>query len=361
MKKLRFAIIGAGNGGQSFAGHLGLLGFHVSLWDVDPQRVADLRKTNRMVVSGAVNGECDIPLVTGNIGEAVEGADVIMVVIPTVFQRSTIKSMVPYLKDGQALVLNPGATGGALEARAVLVEEGCKADVLVAETDTLLYACRSPKPGEAIIGGVKEGLSVAALPAKDTPRVAELLNQAFPQFKAVSSVLITSLNNANAMMHPAPTILNAGRIECKDAFDYYFQGVTPALARVVETLDAERLAIGKALGVEVPSIHDFYRTSYAAFGNNLHEQLQNVKAYEGIKGPTSLNTRYIFEDLPTGLVPLSALGLAMGVPTPTMNSLVELGNILLDRNFWVEGRSLEKLGLAGLSPEEVRAKVRDGN
>lgn len=357
MKKPRFAIIGAGNGGQSFVGHLGLLGFHASLWDIDPQRVEDLSKNRRMAVSGAVNGTCDIPLVTNDIAEAIDGADIIMVVIPTVYQRSTIKSMVPYLKDGQALVLNPGATGGALEARAVLVEEGCKADVLVAETDTLIYACRSPQPGQAIIGGIKESLSAAALPAKDTPRVVGLLNHAFAQFKAVSSVLMTSLNNANAMMHPAPTILNAGRIECKESFDYYFQGVTPSLARVVETVDMERLAIGRALGVAVPSIHDFYRTSYAACGKNLHEQLQQVKAYAGIKGPTSLNTRYIFEDLPTGLVPLSALGAAMGVPTPTMNALVELGNILLERNYWVEGRSLEKLGLAGLTPEQVRAKV----
>jgi opine dehydrogenase len=122
-------------------------------------------------------------------------------------------------------------------------------------------------------------------------------------------------------------------------------------------MDAERLSIGRALGVEVPSIHDFYRTSYSAFGRNLHEQLQHVKAYEGIKGPTSLETRYIFEDLPTGLVPLSALGNAIGVSTPAMNAVVELGNILLDRNFWVEGRSLEKLGLAGLTPEQVRSKV----
>ncbi len=357
MSKLQFAIIGAGNGGQSFTGHLGLLGFSARLWDVDPQRVEELRSAKKMVVSGAVAGQCDMPLVTGDIGEAIEGAHIIMVVIPAVYQRSTVKAMTPHLKDGQAIVLNPGATGGALETRATLDEAGCRADVLVAETDTLLYACRSPRPGEAIIGGVKEGLSVAALPGRDGRRVADLLHQAFPQYQPVSSVLITSLNNANAMMHPAPTILNAGRIECKEAFDYYFQGVTPALARVVETMDSERLAIGKALGVDVPSIHDFYRTSYSADGKNLHEQLQHVKAYEGIKGPTTLNTRYIFEDLPTGLVPLSALGNAMGVPTPAMNAVVELGNILHGRNYWTEGRSLEKLGLAGLSPQQIKARI----
>jgi opine dehydrogenase len=357
MSKLQFAIIGAGNGGQSFTGHLGLLGFSARLWDVDPQRVEELRSAKKMVVSGAVAGQCDMPLVTGDIGEAIEGAHIIMVVIPAVYQRPTVNAMAPYLKDGQAIVLNPGATGGALEARATLDEAGCRADVLVAETDTLLYACRSPRPGEAIIGGIKEGLSVAALPGNDGRRVAGLLNQAFPQYRPVSSVLITSLNNANAMMHPAPTVLNAGRIECGEVFDYYFQGVTPALARVVETMDAERMAIGTALGVAIPSIHDFYRTSYSAVGKNLHEQLQHVKAYEGIKGPTSLNTRYIFEDLPTGLVPLSALGKAVGVPTPAMNAVVELGNILHGRDYWTEGRSLEKLGLAGLSPQQIKTRI----
>ena len=357
MKKMRFAIIGAGNGGQSFAGHLGLLGFPVSLWDVEKQKVEDLRKTNRMKVSGAVTGDVAIPLVTGDIAEAVDGADIIMVVIPTIYQGSTAKAMAPHLKDGQVIVLNPGATGGALEVRNILQQEGCRADVTVAETDTLLYACRSPKAGEAIIYGIKDGLSVASLPAKDAPRVAKLLNTAFPQFKPVSSVLITSLSNANAMMHPAPTVLNAGRIECKTDFEYYSEGVTPALAHVIEKMDTERLAIAMALGVNVPSIQDFYRTSYGANGKDLYEQVQNVRAYDGIKGPTSLNTRYIFEDIPTGLVPLSALGRAMGVATPTMNAVVELGNIVLRRNFWAEGRSLERLGLAGLSAAEIKAKV----
>ena len=92
-------------------------------------------------------------------------------------------------------------------------------------------------------------------------------------------------------------------------------------------------------------------------GKDLYEQIQKVRAYDGIMGPTSLNTRYIFEDLPTGLVPFSALGKAMGVPTPTMNAIVEVGNILLERNFWAEGRSLERLGLAGLSAAEIKAKV----
>jgi len=126
---------------------------------------------------------------------------------------------------------------------------------------------------------------------------------------------------------------------------------------VVEKLDGERLAIGHALGVEISSIHQFYRMSYGVDGANLYEQIQKVQAYQGIKGPTNLNTRYLFEDIPTGLVPLSCLGAALGVKTPTMNAVVELGSALLGRDLRAEGRTLERLGLAGLSAEEIRRAV----
>jgi opine dehydrogenase len=354
MKSPRFAIIGAGNGGQSFAGHLGLLGFSVSLWDVEKEKVDALQQSGHIMLSGAVEGKVKIDRVTGDICEAVRGADIIMVVIPTVYQRATATAMAPALTDGQVIVLNPGATGGALEVRNTLREAGVTASVIVAETDTLLYACRSPRAGEAIIYGIKDHLDVAALPAAESSKVAALLNTAFPQFQPVPGVIFTSLNNANAMVHPTPTLLNAGRIECKSSFGYYSEGVTPSIARVVEKLDRERLAIGSALGVAIPSIQDFYRMSYGVDGANLYEQIVKVRAYEGIKGPTNLNTRYLFEDIPTGLVPLSCLGKALGVKTPTMDAVVELGSSLLGRDLRAEGRTLERLGLAGMSAEEIR-------
>ena len=184
--------------------------------------------------------------------------------------------------------------------------------------------------------------------------MAALLRTAFPQFCPVSSILQTSLTNMNAMMHPTPTLLNAGRIECQAPFEYYRQGVTPAIARVVEGVDSERLALAAALQVRVPSLLEWYATGYGARGRSLHEAVQQVRGYDGIQGPRSLDTRYLFEDLATGLVPLSSLGGAMGVATPLMRSVVELGNALLARDFWQEGRSLEKLGLAGKTPEEIR-------
>jgi opine dehydrogenase len=350
-----FAVIGAGNGGQSFAGHLALLGFSVRLWDVEKEKVEALKRTHRIALSGAVQGEATIPLITDEIGEAVRDADVIMVVIPTVYQGSVARLAAPFLRDGQVVVLHPGATGGALECRTAIREAGSRATVTVAETDTLLYACRSPKAGEAIVYGVKERVNVASLPAADAQRVAEILHVAFPQYIPASSVLFTSLNNGNAMMHPAPTLLNAGRVESQSPFEYYSEGITPAVAKVVEGIDAERLAVADALGVPVPSIAEWYTLCYGVHGQDLHEKVQQVVAYRGIKGPTTLNTRYLFEDIPTGLVPLSFLGRALGVATPLMEAVITLGDALLVRDFRREGRTLEKLGLAGKTAEGIRA------
>jgi opine dehydrogenase len=336
------------------AAHLTLLGFSVGLWDVEPEKVQALRNRGSIGLSGAVEGEAPLSLVTEDMAEVLDGAAVVMVIVPTVYHGSVAKSMAPHLKSGQVVVLNPGATGGALEVRTTLRESGCRAEAILAETDTLLYACRSPKPGEAVIHGIKHHVDVAALPARASRDVAATLNSAFPQFVPASSVLHTSLTNMNAMMHPAPTLLNAGRIESRAAFEYYGEGVTSSVARVVEAIDAERLAIAAALDVRVPSLIEWYAASYGTHGRTLHDSVQQVRGYDGIKGPANLQTRYLFEDIPTGLVPLSALGEALGVPTPTMRAVIDLGNTLLGRDFRREGRSLAKLGLAGKTPEAIR-------
>ncbi len=353
----KFAIIGAGNGGQAFAGHLRLLGISVSLYDVEKEKVEALQRTNRMRLFGAVEGETVIDLITHDIGEAIHGADIIMIVIPTVYQSSIARAMAPFLVDNQVILLNPGATGGALEVRNTFRKAGVKAKVIVGETETLLYACRSIEPGVVQIYGVKDRVNVATLPAAQAPYVSKLLSVALPQFQPVDSVLHTSLNNPNAILHPTPTLLNAGRIESRSPFDYYSEGVTPSIAKVVEKADQERLAVAKVLGITVPTIEEWYYACYRADGRNLYDIIQHVDAYKGIKGPLTLDTRYLFEDVATGLVPLSSLGQAVGVVTPTMDAVVELTNTLLGRNFWKEGRSLENLGLAGLKPEEIRALV----
>jgi len=57
---------------------------------------------------------------------------------------------------------------------------------------------------------------------------------------------------------------------------------------------------------------------------------------------------------------MSALGGAAGVPTPVIDGLVALTSAMLHRDFRAEGRNLDRLGLAGKTPAEIRAIAEAG-
>ncbi len=78
----------------------------------------------------------------------------------------------------------------------------------------------------------------------------EALRPAYPQFIDGVNVLHTGLDNMGAIFHPALTLLNAGRIESTNGdFQFYIEGVTPSVARVLEVLDRERVTVAAALGI----------------------------------------------------------------------------------------------------------------
>ena len=114
-------------------------------------------------------------IVTSNIKEAIEGRDVIMVVLPATGHGYIAEQLAPHLEDGQIIVLNPGRTGGALEVVNVLRERNCTADVVVCEAQTLLYASRSINPAQTQIFRIKNSVPVAAIPAHSTPDVVRVL------------------------------------------------------------------------------------------------------------------------------------------------------------------------------------------
>ncbi len=355
-----WAIIGGGNGGQSLAGHLAIMGFAVQLYDIFPETIDAIRKAGGIQVEGAVDGFGNLELATTDIREALTGANIIMVVAPAIAHRDIAEACAPHLVDNQVIFIHPGATGGALEFKKVLSDCNCKAVITLAEAESLLYACRCPEPGHAVIFGIKNELMVAALPATETARVVELLKSAFPQMFAGANVLETSLSNANAMMHPAPTLLNTSLIESDHDWLYYWDGVTPAIGGFVEGLDKERLAVADAFGIKLPDILEWYRIHYGAVGDTLSEAVKCNQAYAEVKGQKKLHTRYLLEDIPTGLVPMALLGKIAGVEVTRMETVIKLGEFLIGKDFTASGRNLENLGLAAMSVEDIQDYIETG-
>jgi opine dehydrogenase len=359
-----YTVIGAGHGGKAMAAHLALMGFPVTLYNRTHTHVAAIAARGGIDVEsydGGPHGFGQLALVTSDMQEALTGADVVMVVVPSSAHAAIAVSAAPHLRDGQIVVLHPGRTCGALEFAKALADRSCLADVTVAEAETFLYASRSDGPAQTRIFRIKEAVPLAALPATRTQRVLDALHDAYPQYIDGVNVLHTGLNNMGAIFHPALTLLNAGRIESTHGdFQFYIDGVTPSVAGVLEVLDRERVTVAASLGIRARSAMDWLEMAYNASGANLNEAIHNQPGYYGIKAPSTLSHRYIFEDVPMSLVPIAALGQHYGVSVRGMDSIIQLACIIHKTDYWRRGRTPEKLGLAQLSVSELTRYVNEG-
>jgi opine dehydrogenase len=356
-----WCVAGAGNGGISMAGHLGLMGFEVRLYHRTDERLNAVRWYGGVELEGVVEGFGPVAMATSSIGEAVRGADVVMIVTPSTAHRPLAEAMAPHLADGQLVVLNPGRTGGALEFSAVARRLAPEVLPVVVEAQTFIYASRATNRHKGHIFSIKNGVPASALPSHMTPDALGVLNVAFPAFTAGSNVLATSLENIGAVFHPALTLLSAGWIESTGGdFEYYLQGISPAVAKVLERVDAERLAVAGALGIRTVSAREWLYLAYDSHGDDLCSAIRDTSGYAGIKAPATIDHRYVWEDVPMSLVPMSSIGAMLGVPTPTIDMVIELARIMSGKDFRAAGRTVATLGIEGMSVEQIHRLVMEG-
>jgi opine dehydrogenase len=354
------AVLGAGHGGHAMAGHLALCGAAVNVYNRSSERIATMRGQGGVWVEGVVQGFGRVNTITTDPGKALADADLIMVVVPASAHRSMAQACAPHLRDGQIVVLNPGRTGGALEFAATMRAEGVTAQVIVAETQTLVYSCRMSGPGRVHVLSLKRRVPLSALPAAATGRVLDVMGPFYPQFVPAPTVLHTGFGNIGSVFHPSLMLFNANRIEAGELF-YFYRDITPHLGSFLEAVDGERLTVARAFGIEVESASEWLSQAYdRVSGQSLYEKLRSVPAYQQAMAPISLDDRYLTEDVPTGLVPLIALAEVAGVPVPLSHSLVNVACALLGRDYWAEGRTLERMGLQGMSVDEIIRYAKTG-
>ncbi len=363
-KDTRYTVVGAGHGGKAMAAHLALMGFPVTLYNRTPENVAAIKTRTGIDLKsyeGGPHGFAELVLVTSDMAEALEHAEVMMIVVPSSAHADIARKAARHLHDGQIIVLNPGRTGGAMEFAKVLSDHECTADITLAEAETFIYASRSEGPAEARIFRVKDAVPLAALPATRTPKVLETVRDAYPQFIDGENVLHTGLNNMGAVFHPVLTLLNAGRIESTmGEFQFYIDGVTPAVGRVLDVLDRERVTVASALGIRAQTAVEWLKMAYDTTGDDLTDAIHNQPGYRGIMAPRTLHHRYLFEDVPMSLVPMAALGQRYGVSVRGMDSIIRLACFIHRTDYWRRGRTLDKLGIEQLSVGELTRYVNEG-
>ncbi len=357
MNKKVIAVIGAGNGGQALAGHISSMGYKVRLFDRDENKVKELNENKKIQLLGALQVEGEIDFATTDISKAIYEAELILVATTATAHRSIAKQLSPHLQDNQVLVLNPGRTCGALEFQNTLKEYGLKKRIFIAEAQTLIYACRLITNGKVNIIGVKDKVFISAIPASDTPYVLETLKPMFSCFYPAKNSLQTSFENVGAIFHPAVVLFNAAAIERGNKF-YFYRDMTDGLARLIENIDNERIAVAKSYGIQLLPVFEWVSYAYNGVeGKTLCERMQNNPAYYEILAPTTIDCRQITEDIPTGIIPISELGKNAKVATPHLDALITMCSTLLNRDFREEGRTLRNLGLENLTKEEILEKI----
>lgn len=350
---MKVSIIGAGNGGQAIAAYLSIKGCDVSVCDTDSTKIDRLRKMPHIELRGKIEGVGKISRFTSDAAEIVPEADVLMVTTTANAHRAVAYSIARYIKDDQIIILNPGRTCGALVFKQALKEAGCNKRYYLAEAQTLVYACRLVEDGIVNIIGVKDEVLLSALPSADTSHVLEVINNYYPCFIGADNILQTSLENIGAIFHPCVCLFNAATIERQNEF-WFYRDMTEQVARFIEKFDAERIAVGKAYGIDLLNVRDWIKFAYNdTVGETLCERMKNNPAYYDIKAPGTIFTRQLTEDIPTGVLPIMELGKAAGVKTPLLESMVSIIENLLEIDFHTQGRCLKNLGLENMTKDEI--------
>lgn len=356
-------ILGCGNGGRSAAAEIALRGHQVTLFEMAEfaESVARIKETRTIKAVGVIEGTAKIHQVTTDISEAIADAEVIIIIVPTMFQLSYARLLAPHLEDGHNIVLMPGSLG-SLEFIEEIRNQGIDKDITVSDFAALPYATRIISPDTVRIFGRRAVLSMGVFPADKADRVMPIMEDIYPGIETMRDVLEAGLSNPNPTLHCLGVLLNAGRIEYSHGeFYYYEEGLTPGVCNAVENMDQERVDIGNALGLDLLTLKDTYpKMKYGPKGDSFWQVIRGVQPLMGVKGPSELDNRYITEDVPIGLVCYSQLGRQLGVDVKLMESVIHIAGAILGRNFYENGRTLERCGIKDMSVETLQHYVHTG-
>ena len=355
---MEIAVLGSGNGGCAVAFDFAAHGHNVRLFDFEKfaENIRRIRKNGVIYAEGELEGSVRLAYAGHDIERTLKGAELVFAVGPAYSTRPFAEASKPQLRKGQIVIVCPGSCAGSIDFKIGAGLSLRDEDVIVAETDTLPYAVRVLEPGRIrVFLKLRAGIFLAAVPAKNTARVLEKIRDVYPAIAAAKTVLHTSLQNTNPVIHPAITLLNTALIErTRGDFYFYEDGVTPAVGRLIEAVDKERIAIGKRLGIELDPDPELGCVQGYMKEPTYDRGYSEAPGFRGIKAQGSLDHRYFDEDVGYGLVFMQKLGEHVGVDTPCISAIIRLVSLLMNRDYLGEAkRTVKSLGLSEYTEEEL--------
>lgn len=358
MDKNTVAVLGGGNGAHALAADLTNRGYKVNMYEMPEFRknMEKVFETKQVTSIGAIAGTFELNKVTDDINEAIDGVKYIVILTPAFAHKGYAKLLKGRVDADQVIVTIPGAFA-SLKIKKIIGDDPCPTLV---DANNLMYDARMVEQGKVNILELDK-IELGFLPVSAEEKLMPEIEKMFDIGGTYSDVLECGLALINPALHSGPCILNAGPIEYKNNdFYLYEHGFTPSAVKVDVAIDNERRAVAKALGYDINPFHIFPNIKHIEERGEDWEWQDLYRAAHGdigltpIQGPNDIFSRYLTEDAPCGLVPWSAVGKAVGVDTPVIDSIVNIYSVFHETDWWKEGVSLEDLGLERLSIEEIK-------
>ena len=331
---MKVTVIGGGNGAFAAVADFTEAGHEVRWW----RRGGNAGLTAITLIDHAGSRTIGATA-TADIATAVAGADLVFLPVPATAQAEIATTLAPHLRPGQMVLAAPGTLAAPVMA-AAHTQAGGTPGVIFAETGALPWITRKADAATSVITTRATLLTVAALPASALDQVAAALGALFPQARidARDDVLDVALTNANPVLHTPLVLMNAGTIAAGGPFEPHGEGTQPPIRAVQDALDAERMAVRKALGFDTDPLPlaQFYAGN-GWFYDNLGQDLPQAEPqpHEPID---LLQHRYVAEDIDIGLATLVGLARSANVPTPLAEGFLAQAAAITGRDPMAQSR-----------------------
>ncbi|PKF49147.1 NAD/NADP octopine/nopaline dehydrogenase family protein [Enterovibrio nigricans] len=121
-------------------------------------------------------------------------------------------------------------------------------------------------------------------------------------------------------------------------------------------LDAERVAVAKAMGLPTQNVNEWLNTVYDVPIDDLHIMLKNTPSYNySAPAPKTLCHRYLTEEVPTRHVPQLEMARILNVPQPLTREICDKACNLTGMNLFNKARTIKKMGLTEADIKNYKA------
>lgn len=350
---MKVLIVGSGHGGCAVASYCAQQSHEVTLLKIGKTKHNEnfeylLEKKKIRVIEGDKTLEVSLFNVTRDIQKAVVWADLIVIAYVSNYHEYIASLICPYIHYGQLIYICPGYAG-SLIFKNHLENYGQLDGIILAEGETLPFSSRIIEKGIVEIYSQNYGHPIAVFPKENMEEAIQKLQCILPG-KCIprNNALEVALHNPNLIIHTIGIVMNAARVEMdSNGFALYKDGFSPAIWRVVEAMDKEKISVLEGIGA--PG-----RTYFEEFLIRTFPDPEKFTSEQGFEHyaqevyslrTTNLNDRYIVEDVPIGLGLLHSLGKYLNIPTPTCDSIIHLAGLLVEKQFFAEARTVECLGI----------------